>query len=61
VSGTEPSILWYDLETFGGDPAADPVAQVAWCRTDLALRPLAEPTSLFCRPPWFCLPDPKPV
>ena len=59
MSGTEPSILWYDLETFGGDPAADPVAQVAWCRTDLALRPLAEPTSLFCRPPWFCLPDPE--
>ncbi len=59
VSGSQPSLLWYDLETFGGDPAADPIAQVAWCRTDPSLQIIEPPQSLYCRPPWYCLPDPE--
>lgn len=59
MSGSEPSLLWYDLETFGTDSAVDPIAQVAWCRTNLALEPIEAPQSIYCQPPWYCLPDPQ--
>lgn len=53
------SILWYDLETFGVDPAYDRVAQFAAIRTDPELRELDDGHMLFCRPTPDYLPDPK--
>lgn len=53
-----PSLLWYDLETFGRDPRRTRIAQFAAIRTDLELNPLGEPTSLFCQPAPDLLPSP---
>ncbi|MBW8313028.1 MAG: exodeoxyribonuclease I [Rhizobium sp.] len=53
-----PSLLWYDLETFGRDPRRTRIAQFAAIRTDLELNPLGEPTSLFCQPALDLLPSP---
>src|SRR5687768_10703334 len=56
MSGT---LLWYDLETFGRDPRRSRIAQFAAIRTDLALQPVGEPISLFCRPADDLLPSPQ--
>ncbi|HNZ94435.1 MAG TPA: exonuclease domain-containing protein, partial [Sphaerochaeta sp.] len=45
----KPSILWYDLETFGLDSRGDRIAQFAAIRTDLDLRQIEEPTILYCK------------
>lgn len=52
------SLLWFDLETFGRDPRRSRIAQFAAIRTDLALEPVGEPISLFCRPADDLLPSP---
>lgn len=52
------SIYWYDYETFGADPARDRPAQFAGLRTDLALRPVAPPLVLYCKPAPDFLPQP---
>ncbi len=53
-----PSILWYDLETFGLEPRYDRIAQFAAVRTDEKLEPLAEKALLYCRPTPDYLPNP---
>ncbi|MDH7483441.1 MAG: exodeoxyribonuclease I [Spirochaetales bacterium] len=53
------SILWYDLETFGRDPAHDRIAQCAMLRTDENLVQMEEPMVLYCKPPLDYLPDPE--
>ena len=55
------SILWYDLETFGIDPALDRIAQFASCRTTPDLEPITgdAPQMFYCTPPPDYLPDPK--
>jgi len=54
----KPSILWYDLETFGLDSRGDRIAQFAAIRTDLDLRQIEEPTILYCKLSDDYLPDP---
>jgi exodeoxyribonuclease-1 len=53
------SFFWYDLETFGRDPRRTRIAQFAAVRTDLALEPVGEPISLFCKPADDLLPSPE--
>ena len=52
------SLLWYDLETFGTDPARDRISQFAARRTDLELNPVGEPVNLLCRQATDYLPSP---
>ncbi len=54
-----PTLLWYDYETTGTDPARDRPVQFAALRTDAALRPVGEPEVLYCRPTRDVLPDPE--
>ena len=54
----KPSILWYDLETFGLDSRGDRIAQFAAIRTDLDLQQIEEPIILYCRLSDDYLPDP---
>lgn len=53
-----PSMLWYDLETFGTDSRHDRIAQFACIRTDEALEEVEEPVKLYCRPSMDYLPQP---
>ena len=53
-----PSIFWYDLETTGTDTVLDRPLQFAGIRTDLELKQLDEPVSIFCKPGNDILPDP---
>lgn len=55
------SFLWYDLETFGRDPRRTRIAQFAAIRTDLELREIGEPVSIYCRPADDLLPSPEAV
>lgn len=54
-----PSILWYDLETFGTDSRHDRIAQFACIRTDESLEETEEPVKLYCRPSMDYLPHPE--
>ncbi|HET9819845.1 MAG TPA: exodeoxyribonuclease I [Rhodanobacteraceae bacterium] len=54
-----PTLLWYDYETTGTDPARDRPAQFAALRTDMELRPAADPVTLYCRPAPDVLPHPE--
>ena len=53
-----PSIYWYDLETFGLDPKYFRIAQFAGIRTDLELNIIDDPLVLYCQPSNDFLPDP---
>lgn len=53
------TFLWYDLETFGTDPARDRIAQFAAMRTDLDFQPIESPRVLYCRPSEDVLPQPE--
>jgi exodeoxyribonuclease-1 len=53
------SFLWYDLETFGTDPARDRIAQFAAIRTDRDFQPVESPRVLYCRPSEDVLPQPE--
>lgn len=53
------SLLWFDYETFGLDPARDRPAQFAGLRTDPDLNPIGEAFSLFCKPPRDYIPNPE--
>jgi exodeoxyribonuclease I len=53
-----PSILWYDLETFGLEPRYDRIAQFAAYRTDESLEPTGEKLLLYCKPSPDYLPSP---
>lgn len=52
------SILWYDLETFGLDPAHDRIAQFACIRTDEELVEMGESIKMYCKPAVDYLPAP---
>lgn len=54
-----PTMLWYDYETTGTDAARDRPAQFAALRTDMDLRPLGEPVTLYCAPALDVLPHPE--
>jgi exodeoxyribonuclease-1 len=53
------TFLWYDLETFGRDCRTSRISQFAAIRTDMALQPVGEPISLYCRPSDDFLPEPE--
>ena len=55
------SIVWYDYETFGANPAWDRPAQFAAIRTDEDLNEIEEPVELFCRQSDDYLPHPEAV
>ena len=52
------SFLFYDLETFGGDPRRTRIAQFAAVRTDTNLKVIEEPISFFVQPADDLLPSP---
>lgn len=55
------SLLFYDFETFGSNPATCRPVQFAAFRTDLDLSPCGEPINLLCRPAADFLPSPVSV
>jgi exodeoxyribonuclease-1 len=54
-----PTMLWYDYETTGTDAARDRPAQFAALRTDMDLRPIGDPATLYCAPAPDVLPHPE--
>ncbi len=54
-----PTLLWYDLETFGLHSSLDRIAQYAAIRTDGSFEPIEEPSVLYCRISPDYVPDPK--
>lgn len=58
MSQAPTSLFWYDLETFGRDPAKDRIGQFAGIRTDLDFKPIGDEIDLRCAPTWDILPDP---
>jgi len=52
-------MLWYDYETTGTDAARDRPAQFAALRTDMDLRPIGDPATLYCAPAPDVLPHPE--
>ena len=52
------SFLFYDLETFGGDPRRTRIAQFAAIRTDDQLRQVEDPVGFFVQPADDLLPSP---
>ena len=55
------TIVWYDYETFGANPAWDRPAQFASIRTDEDLNEIEAPVELFCRLSDDYLPHPQAV
>ena len=58
-SHQQPSLYWYDYETFGVDPRRDRPAQFAGIRTDLELNIIGDPLVLYCRPANDFIPHPE--
>ncbi|TCS41607.1 exodeoxyribonuclease I [Reinekea marinisedimentorum] len=56
-----PTLLWYDYETWGANPMRDRLAQFAAVRTDMDLNPVGEPVDLLCKPAVDTLIDPEAV
>ena len=54
-----PTLLWYDYETTGTDPARDRPVQFAAIRTGLDLRAIGEPAVHYCAPSRDALPHPE--
>ena len=54
----QPSMFWYDYETFGTDPRRDRIAQFAGIRTDDQLNIIGEPIDILCRAADDVLPQP---
>lgn len=52
------TFFWYDLETFGLNPAYDRIAQFAGQRTDMDLNPIGDPIILYCKLSADYIPDP---
>ena len=55
----EPSILWYDFETWGANPQRDQPCQFAAIRTDYDLNEIGTPLNWYCQIPNDCLPHPQ--
>ena len=58
-NNNQPSLYWYDYETFGADPRRDRPVQFAGLRTDLDLNVIDEPLCIYCRPADDFLPHPE--
>ncbi|OQY40548.1 MAG: exodeoxyribonuclease I [Spirochaetaceae bacterium 4572_7] len=54
----EETLYWYDLETFGRNPAWDRVSQFAGIRTDQNFNIIGEPLVLYCKITPDYIPDP---
>lgn len=54
----EETLYWYDLETFGRNPAWDKVAQFAGIRTNQKFEIIGEPLVIYCKITPDYLPDP---
>jgi exodeoxyribonuclease-1 len=54
----EPSLLWYDFETYGAGVSTARPVQVGFLRTDLDLEPIDDGFSYHCRPSGDFLPSP---
>lgn len=59
MSNTSNSILWYDYETFGTNPAQDRIAQFGAIRTDETLNIISEEYLSYCLPADDMLPHPE--
>ena len=55
---SEPSLYWFDYETFGTQPAWDRPCQFAGIRTNLDLEEIGEPLMIFCQQTMDYLPHP---
>ena len=55
----QPTILWYDFESWGVSPKYDKLSQFAGIRTDLDLNIVGEPIMFYCQPPADYLPNPE--
>ncbi|MFP4266560.1 MAG: exodeoxyribonuclease I [Spirochaetaceae bacterium] len=53
-----PTLLWYDLETFGLHRSLDRIAQFAALRTDIDLNPIEDPVVLYSKITPDYVPDP---
>jgi len=53
-----PTLLWYDLETFGTHTRWDRIGQFAAIRTDYHFQEIGEPCSMYCRLSTDYVPDP---
>ncbi len=60
-TSSEPTLLWYDYETWGATPSEDRIAQFAAIRTDLELNELEAPINLLCKPDCDTIIDPVAV
>ncbi|WP_455218124.1 exodeoxyribonuclease I [Kaarinaea lacus] len=58
-NNNQPSLYWYDYETFGSNPRRDRPAQFAGIRTDHELNIISDPLSLYCKPANDFLPHPE--
>lgn len=58
IQKEKPSILWYDLETFGLNSHYDRIAQFAAIRTDYNLNQIGKEIILYCKLTKDYLPDP---
>jgi exodeoxyribonuclease-1 len=56
---SEPSIYWYDFESWGTSPKKDKPSQFAGIRTDLDLNIIGEPLVEYCQIPNDYLPHPE--
>lgn len=56
---TEPTLYWYDFETWGTNPKKDKPSQFAGIRTDLELNIIGEPLVEYCQIPNDYLPHPE--
>jgi len=59
LNNSEPSLYWYDYETFGTDPRRDRPVQFAGLRTDLDLNVIGDPLCIYCKPADDFLPHPE--
>jgi exodeoxyribonuclease-1 len=59
LSNSEPSLFFYDFETWGTNPKLDFPSQFAGIRTDHDLNIVGKPVNIYCRIPNDYLPQPQ--
>ncbi|MDA8622103.1 exodeoxyribonuclease I [Psychrosphaera sp.] len=59
MSNIEPTLYWYDFESWGTSPKKDKPSQFAGIRTDLDLNIIGEPLVEYCQIPNDYLPHPE--
>ncbi|WP_117234727.1 exodeoxyribonuclease I [Vibrio maerlii] len=55
----QPTLFFFDYETWGTSPGLDRPSQFAGVRTDLDLNIIGEPLVIYCQPPSDYLPSPE--